>query len=623
MELCSGMKEVVICGIPFGTEGEREALKRAKETGATAIQVYTFWKDFEPLKRGLYDWSKYDREVNLILDAGLKYVPFILMGPKYAAPNWWLNSKEHKGLSCLEHQKISLIESIWNIEFRNEITRVLEAFANHYLPMKVLESIQPGISGDYGEAIFPVHGNWPGDYHTHQGYWCGDQDAKDSFRRYLLLKYKEIDKLNVTWRSHYVAIGEIEPFLPHRAPSRDALLDMLEWYRGSMTEYAEYWLKECRRIFPNTPVYLCTGGTEEPEHGASFSSQAKIAAKYQCGLRLTNEGNKFYDNFVWTAFTKSACEFYGAYLGLEPVGPVTNKGVATRIFSSAAFGNRQIFHYYTNLFDDDNNPLPAAGISKKYSGLIAESKMSKAIAFFWPGYMATLNGGIPESVKKSLIWMRRRCNCMPVNEEMILDGALNSYRLLVISISGFTSKEVLKKIAAWVNEGGVLVAAGNMSDIDLMEVLEYNALFGITRESEEVAGHCTQVISDHNEFTNLSTISQFSATKAWMNLHTDTVLLSVSMEDEGYSGTIIRKCSSTFYKRTGNGIAIYYNGPISFEEDKEAMFLDQGAFRLLLQDVMVQYSYLEDLTPNSNEVARAMIQEKVYVLTEDGEIIEE
>ena len=82
-----------------------EALRRLKEYGVTSVQIYTFWKGFEPGGRGQFDWSFYDREVALLQDAGLKYVPFILMGPKYAAPQWWLASPEHVGLRCLEHDK--------------------------------------------------------------------------------------------------------------------------------------------------------------------------------------------------------------------------------------------------------------------------------------------------------------------------------------------------------------------------------------------------------------------------------------------------------------------------------------------------------------------------------------
>ncbi len=102
--------EIVVCGVPFETPLEKEALRKLKDVGVTSVQIYTFWKDFEPGGRGQFDWAFYDREVALIQDAGLKYVPFILMGPKYAAPQWWLESPEHMGLRCLEHGKVSPIE---------------------------------------------------------------------------------------------------------------------------------------------------------------------------------------------------------------------------------------------------------------------------------------------------------------------------------------------------------------------------------------------------------------------------------------------------------------------------------------------------------------------------------
>ncbi|HEY3341333.1 MAG TPA: family 14 glycosylhydrolase, partial [Anaerolineae bacterium] len=391
-------QEIVVCGVPFETEHEQDALRQLKDLGVTSVQIYTFWKDFEPSGRGQFDWRFYDREVELIQKAGLKYVPFILMGPKYAVPQWWLDDPKHAGLYCLEHHKYNPIESIWNPAFRVEISRVLQSFAAHYLPMNVLESIQPGICGDYGEAIMPVHGNWPGDYHTHRGYWCAGEDAQASFIKWLTRKYQSAKALNAAWRSHYRALREVTPFMPHQTPSRTALFDMLDWYNDSMTEYSEFWLRECRAAFPQTSVYLCTGGSEEPEHASSFSSQARVAGKHGCGIRLTNEGNKFYDNFFITAYTESACNLYGAYMGLEPVGPITDKGVVARIFGSADYGNRQMFHYFTNLFEEGVKPRPSTEGFKKYIPMIQERPMPETVGFFWPGYYAALNGGMPENV---------------------------------------------------------------------------------------------------------------------------------------------------------------------------------------------------------------------------------
>ncbi len=612
--------EIVINGIPFGEVNELESLKKVKDIGATSIQIYTIWKDFEPSSRGSFNWDYYDRQVELIDKVGLKYVPFIIMGPKYAAPTWWLDSGEHKGLYCLEHNKCSPVESIWNSFFRKEISRVLESFAKHFIPMSVIEAVQPGISGDYGEAIFPVLGNWPGDYHTHKGYWCGGEDAKQNFRDWVLKKYSSVNELNRIWHSNYQTTEDVTTFLPHKAPSRTAYFDMLDWYRQSMTEYAEFWLKECRRIFRDISIYLCTGGTEEPEHGSLFSSQAKIASKHHCGLRLTNEGNKFYENFFWTSYAKSACDFYGAYMGLEPVGPMTDMGVVARIFGSAAYGNRQIFHYYNNLFDTDGNYLSAADSVKRYLFIIGERKISKALALFWPGYYAAWNEGMPNNVKDALIFMRKLTNVMPVNEEMILDGALSKYKLLVIPISGFTSSEVLKKIALWVRSGGILLTNGTMTDLELQNVNEYNEIFGILEDSEETFGHCTQIIQGKKEYPGFSKINHYETSRSWRNLSSDTVILSSTIEEPGYSGTTIKKVSSAFYRRTDKGVAIFYCGPVNFKDDPEALFHDPGVFKALLLDVIKNHANTLDLTPEKNEIARAEIDGSIYAL-DDNKII--
>jgi hypothetical protein len=612
--------EIVVCGVPFETEHEQDALRQLKDLGVTSVQIYTFWKDFEPSGRGQFDWRHYDREVELIQKAGLKYVPFILMGPKYAVPQWWLDDPKHVGLYCLEHHKYNPIESIWNLAFRDEISRVLQSFAAHYLPMNVLESIQPGICGDYGEAIMPVHGNWPGDYHTHRGYWCAGEDAQASFKAWLTRKYQNAKTLNAAWRSHFRALKEVTPFLPHQTPSRTALFDMLDWYNDSMTEYAEFWLRECRAAFPQTSVYLCTGGSEEPEHASSFSSQARVAGKHGCGIRLTNEGNKFYDNFFITAYTESACNLYGAYMGLEPVGPITDKGVVARIFGSADYGNRQMFHYFNNLFEKDVKPRPSTEGFKKYISMIQERSMPETVGFFWPGYYAALNGGMPENVDKALRFMRRMTACLPVNEEMILDGALARHKLLVMPLPGFTKREVLLKVAEWVHGGGVLLSMGMVKDLEMERVPEFDALFGILPTSEEAAGICTQHIKPHPDFPQFSKVGAYTISRSWLDLADDVQVLSEAKAGPAYSGTVTKATRGTFYRKVGDGLAIYYGGPLVMEEDPEAVFYDRGTLKALLHDVLVKYSRTTDLTPAADEVARTQIDNAFYAL-KDGEIV--
>jgi len=610
--------EMVVCGVPFGTPREREALERVKDAGFTSVQIYTFWRDFEP-ERGRFDWSRYDRDVELIRAAGLKYVPFILMGPKYAAPDWWLADPRHQGLVCLEHGKASPVESVWNPAFRAEVSRVLEAFAAHYMPQGVLESVQPGISGDYGEAIFPVLGNWPGDYHTHRGYWCGGEDAARSFRDWLRARYPTVRELNARWRSSYADLDQVRPFPRHRASSRTSLFDMTSWYRESMTAYAEFWMAECRRCFPGIPVYLCTGGSEEPEHGSLFAEQARVAARHGGGIRLTNEGNKFYENFRNTAHMAAACRLYGAYLGLEPVGPMTERGVRARCFGSLAYGTRQIFHYFGNVFDGGLRPRPGAlAALGEYRRFFGTRPRGAPLAVFWPEDAAAVEGGMSPAVGELVELLRRMYTLEPVSESMILDGALRGARVFVALGARSTRREALAALARHVREDGLTILAdGRLLDLELEPVRELDEVFGILPDSEEAWGHARQEVRPLPGFPRLSACGSFDSEVAWLGLAPGTEMLSAARPRAGQSGTTIREVSAIFRRVfPGGGQGILYSGRVNLRRDPEAIFADPGVYMALLADVC-EGSGLELVEPQEGELSRAPVQGGFLVLKED------
>ncbi len=628
------MRELVVCGVPFEEEDAvvRQALKELKEMGVTSVQIYTFWNMFEPNARGQFEWGHYDRQVNLLKEAGLKYVPFFLMGPRYAAPQWWIDSPDHRGMYCLEHHKYNPCESIWSPLFRREIERVIKAFAEHYLPMDVIESFQPGISGDYGESILPDIGNWPGSYHSHRGNWSGGEDAKEDFRGWLRQRFGTIERLNEAWRAHYCCFEKVEPFRHFEAPSRTAYFDYLEWYRGAMTNYTTYWLEVSRKYFPDLPVYMCTGGSEQPEHASYFSDQARACGKLGCGIRLTNEGNKFYDNFLWTSYCKSACDQYGAYFGLEPVGPITPNGVTTRIFGSAAYGNRQMFNYYSNLMEGVT-PTQGAANFREYIHLVEDREPEPAIAMFWPGLFSAFFGanpdnpndnrsiGIPQTVSDALTFLREQVNVMPVNEGMILDGGLSRYKVLVSPLAVFTRGEVLERIAQWVHDGGVLVSAGIMKDLEYRDVQAYIDALGLRPDYEVSTGHHEQFVQPGIGLPRLEAFRQYHCSMGVMGLQEGVEALSATEEGEGYAATKIARVYGATAHDYGQGKAILWMGPLAFKDDPDAIFPDPGWFKGLLADVIDRYAHLTDLTPAKGEVARAKIGEALYALTENSRIV--
>lgn len=629
-----GIDEIVICQIPsFDRPDISDILRQIKQSGATSVQIYTFWKDFEPNKEGEFEWDYFDRQVNLLKAAGLKWVPFLILGPKYAAPEWWLKDSRHKGLVCLEHGKTSPIDSIWNPYLIGQIDRVVKAFAEHYLPMDIIESFQPGICGDYGESIMPVHGNWPGDYHTHPGFWCGDDAARASFKEACFKKYGNINALNKAWNSHYSDFSEIEPFLPHKATSRTSYFDQINWYRDSMTDFVDKWMQISRKYFPDTPIYMCTGGCEAPEHASDFAAQAKVCAKYNAGIRLTNECNRFFENFFCTSYTHSACEFYGAYLGLEPVGPLTPEGVKARMFGSAVYGNRQMMYYYYNLFKE-----PSFEGESIYTGntdafmqhlhLLNETETKTDTAFFWQGYMGAFSDGIPPEIQPIATFLRKLTAISPVNERMIADGALDNYKLLIIPNGGFTDRETLLKIVSYVKNGGTVLALGRMTDLELEPVREFDELFGIMPESDIGFGGARYDIINNGYFPGFAEVGGYNAGSGFIGLHPGTVdITRCEYNPNNYSGTTTAQMSSCFLREYiaengKKGTAIAYFGPKEFVFDAQNLHSQKPVFPSFMKDVLSKYTDSKLLNTQPGEQARGFINGRLYALTDSFEIVE-
>jgi hypothetical protein len=69
-------RELVNCGVPFDTPGEGDALHQVQELGFTAVQLYTFWREFESQQHDGFGWAARHRKSQLVQAAGLQYIPF-------------------------------------------------------------------------------------------------------------------------------------------------------------------------------------------------------------------------------------------------------------------------------------------------------------------------------------------------------------------------------------------------------------------------------------------------------------------------------------------------------------------------------------------------------------------
>jgi formylglycine-generating enzyme required for sulfatase activity len=494
MELCVGMSP----------ELEDEDLSRLKKLGATSIEQYVTWQTVEDAGRDEWDFTLWDKSVAQMKNAGLKWVPFLIMGPAYALPKWYRESPDFEGLYCLEHNMPSKINSIWDENFHYYIDRFIARFAAEYRDSGIIEALLLGITGDFGEAIFPDwHGNWctqiPNLYHSHAGYWCNDRFARKHYVKYMAAKYKDINVLNAAWGANYPAFSAIGFPVPvtggqenfridehtqaakfdlSTPEKRRFFTDFTDWYRRSMEEYASFWMGCVRKHFPDTPIYLCTGGNAAAWHAADFAAQSKLAAAAGGGVRITNEASNYPLNFSVTNWVSSACRHYGAYASFEPAGMVTERGVVCRIYNVTAAGIIGLHMYVSNFYGSEDR-LDAYTENIKY---LFTGKNQKDVAMFYPddsiimkmcaGQTETVDSGsimqvsaLPQVIFNSL---RDFTDYIYADNLTVSDGILDGAKALIIPWGGYYRRETILALEAYVEKGGLLAAIA----VDKMEALE-------------------------------------------------------------------------------------------------------------------------------------------------------
>lgn len=501
-----------------------KAFENCKKVGLTSLQSYVYWAEIEK-RPGVVDFSTYDEVVEKIRKHGLKWVPFLILGPYYATPKWFQKTSESVYAKCLEHEKESKVQSIWSPYLPKYVDRFLQLFSKHYRDPSVIESIELGISGSWGEALYPTDEGFlqPHEgFHVHPGWWCGDKYAISSFRSSMKKKYGQIEKINTAWGEQFsrfdeINFPEIKPSFHHwyvdsmknlvkfgtkvlsgrstiwdknsigltriKYPSfrglkknlheRRRWLDFVQWYLGSMTKWAAFWVKTARKYLPNVEIYLATGGDGNPFLGADFSAQTKMATNYGAGIRITNQTDNYAESFVLTRLVASASRFFGTYFTTEESLLNQPHGVTMRIFEASTSGAKGV--YFKNIVGGDVGATYASSYirPKRYvwgeptenvtnftqnrHHLTSKKPIIDAAVLF-PNSTIALNPEILWSIYEQSSQLRDVLDFDLVDENLIVDDALRKYRFFVIIDGGPLAGELMTKIKKWIKAGGILIS---------------------------------------------------------------------------------------------------------------------------------------------------------------------
>ncbi len=483
MRLCIGM---FFGKLPETEKEARRAVELAEKLGATSVETYVGWKNIEP-ESGRWEWDQFDYQIEILQEAGLLWVPFLIAGPWYLTPDWFKQSEDALPYVCLEHSQESGDQSIWNPNLRPHIQRVITSFCSRYGNKGCMESLLLGISGDYGEAQYPAHYNWLDQYHSHLGYWCGDHMARESFQKWLQQKYDSIQMLSSAWNKPLQSWEEIRPCLPADAPSPMAWLDQTEWYESSITQWADFWLQTARKSLPSMRIELCAGGFGWPEIGTNYTQLAEVCSRYGAGMRLTNESNDYGLNFATTRWFASACRHHGIPFGFEPAGGISLKGNVLRIYNALSSGSEHIQAYATNVMWE-GNLIAGAEAFIRYRPLLKQTSPQVGAAVFFPKANIALERSLLDIFLSRAAQMRDALDFNFVDEGLIRSGALPKNGVLFLLAGTVTYPDVLEIIRSWINNGGTLVTLadcigegprgtaawksliGNMAEVELREV---------------------------------------------------------------------------------------------------------------------------------------------------------
>jgi hypothetical protein len=447
--------------LTYGNDAGAADAALFKALSVTSVESYVDWAGVEP-EQDRWDWSKWDKQVAVLQKAGLKWVPFLIAGSAYATPLWFQNSPGSHAYRCLEHGQDSKVQSLFNPKLRPQIERFLHAFAERYRDAGVIESVLLGITGIYGESIYPAgsEGGWTarltGGYHNHFGWWAGDAYAVAAFRGAMRKKYGRIKKLNGAWATAHASFDAVVTFLPDQAPNDRARADFVEWYQQAMTDWAAFWAHATRKAFPKTEVYLCTGGDGNPALGADFTAQTAAMAREGAGVRITNEGSDYAHNFSVTREVATATRHYGTFCGFEPASQVDAKGVVARIYNAAASGARQLHDYIPNTL---GGGVDALGNFRTNAVWLTPRSPRVPVALYLSRETWALE---PEAVGRALSLSRTLRDAADldfVTRRSLADGHLRGYQVLVIAACSVLEPGSAEAIEKWVRKGGTLIAA--------------------------------------------------------------------------------------------------------------------------------------------------------------------
>ena len=548
-----------------------DVYKSVKDYGITSLQSYVYWAEIEKEENEL-DFAVYDEVVERLIKHGLKWCPFLMLGPNYSVPQWFHNSEKPVYAKCIEHNRECDVQSIWNPFILNYVERFIDLFSERYSRHGLIESILLGVSGVWGEAIYPSSEGVYRKGHRHGGWWCNDEYAKKDFITVCEKSHGSLDELNKNWgtnfnefssitfpvKSNHIAIDIffkilrriwrktlhednyfydwLERFYERgfitqtfrTDEDKNRYLFFVRWYIDSMTHYAERWIRIAKKYLSELPIYLVAGGYGDPISGADFVKQVQMCSKNDCGLRITNLVGTYAQSFVNKGLVSTAAKHYGINIQTEEIVETAPDEVNVRIFDYST-GNIDGL-YFKTLFGIDygtvvsctgksDNNLPIGKPSKVAEKLLQNTKnlisgeRKVDVALFISNSSFLMYPYLLHLNFKIGKGLRSFFDLDIIDGNLIGDDILKNYRFCISFNNPVMDNNVFAKIKGWISGGGIFINSYYFENNSIFKYVTYNKG---EKEGKAIyfnlgAGYISNIVErDADNFINVAARSIFS-----------------------------------------------------------------------------------------------------------------
>jgi hypothetical protein len=295
--------------------------------------------------------------------------------------------------------------------------------------------------------------------------------ARAHFKEAMKNKYGTVEQLNATWGTNFTSLGNLD--YPRDLKSPRYWLDFIHWYQDGLTEGMGKLAAIAQKHFSKTPININLGWPYEKVNlGQDISGLAKMAADKGICLR-TSTGPHV--PFLYTKRVATAARHYQpARFSSEPVGGSAKcEEMALAYFKDLTTGVNWHMDYTSNY---ERCQESFAEYRRLWVG--AEYPQIDTALFFpttshflddWNNWRPKdFSGGFPDGLQAYAEDLRDLIDYDVVDERLVADGFLNSYRFLIWPIGHVAEAATLHKIKTWVENGGTLLIAG-LEDIKTVE----------------------------------------------------------------------------------------------------------------------------------------------------------